>query len=327
VSLDPQLAEVFAAFGRLTHADLLAPEGAARVGEIAASFLAEPPSSVRVHDDVVAGPHGPVPVRVYRPLDDEKARAAVVWLHGGGWMAGDLDMPEADHTSRWLAAEAGVVVVSVAYRLAVDGVHFPVPNDDVVAAFRWVVAQADELGVDAGSVFLGGASAGGNLAAGVAMRLRDDGAAAPTGLVLVYPLVHPELPPFATPVEEQLAQIPAVLRFPQPLVNLLVENFLGGPVQEAEAYAFAALGKLEGLPPTLLLVSEYDDLRSSGEAFAEGLRGAGVAVELVCERGVPHGHLNLPRLNGTRNSLTRICSWLRSRSSASSEQVSSEAAR
>ena len=317
-SLDRQLAEVFAAFGQLTHADLLAPEGAARVAEIAASFLAEPPVPVRVHDDVVAGPHGPVPVRVYRPVDEEKARTALVWLHGGGWIGGDLDMPEADHTSRYLAAEAGVVVVSVDYRLAVDGVHFPVPNDDVVAAFRWLVANAEELGVDASSVFLGGASAGGNLAAGVALRLRDDGAAAPAGLVLVYPLVHPELPPFATSMEVQLSQLPAVLRFPPSILTPLVENFLGGPVHDAEAYAFAGLGKLEGLPPTLVLVSEYDDLRSSGETFAEGLRAAGVDVDFVCEAGVPHGHLNLPRLDGARTSLKHISSWVRSRSSSSS---------
>jgi len=319
VSLDPQLAEVFAAFGQLTHEDLLAPDAAARMGEITASFLAEPPSFVRVHDDVVAGPHGPIPVRVYRPVGEDEARGALVWLHGGGWMAGDLDMPEADHTSRWLAAEAGVVVVSVDYRLAVDGVHFPVPNDDVVAAFRWALDHAEELGVDAGSVFLGGASAGGNLAAGVALRLRDEAAVAPAGLVLAYPLVHPELPPFATPAEDLLAQLPPVLRFPPPLVTLLVENFLGGPVQDADPYAFAGLGKLEGLPPTLLVVSEYDDLRSSGEAYGEGLRGAGVDVELVCEAEVPHGHLNLPRLNGARNSLTHMGAWLRARSSASTE--------
>jgi acetyl esterase/lipase len=146
------------------------------------------------------------------------------------------------------------------------------------------------------------------------MRLRDGGDPPLAGLVLVYPVVHTELPTLASAIQDQLVDLPTVFRFPTEVVTSLVENFLGGSLNDASPHAFAALGNLKGLPPALVLVSEYDDLRSSGEAFAEQLRQAGVEVELLCEEGVPHGHLNLPRLAGTTHSLTCISSWLSSQS-------------
>ena len=132
---------------------------------------------VRVRSDAAPGPHGPVPVRVYADGDDDGRgageRPCLVWMHGGAFIAGDLDMPEADWFSREVARRAGAVVVSVDYRLCNEGVHYPVPHDDVVAAIRWARESAPELGIDPGRVSAGGASAGANLAAGVALKLRD----------------------------------------------------------------------------------------------------------------------------------------------------------
>ena len=122
----------------------------------------------------VDGPHGPVPVRVYEPADGDSRRSgrpALLWLHGGAFMFGDLDMPEADRTGREVCTRAGAVVVSVDYRRAVGGVHHPVPLDDCVAATRWLRDSAAGLGVDPGRIHLGGASAGGNLATATALRL------------------------------------------------------------------------------------------------------------------------------------------------------------
>ena len=96
------------------------------------------------------GPHGPVPVRIYEPPAGERTgRPCLVWAHGGGFLGGDLDMREADWTAREVCARAGAVVVSVDYRLAVDGVSYPVPHDDTVAAVAWVRDNAAALGIDA----------------------------------------------------------------------------------------------------------------------------------------------------------------------------------
>ena len=104
---------------------------------------------VDVRADTVPGPHGPVPVRIYTPPSRPGTdRAALVWVHGGAFLGGDLDMREADGVAREICARAGAVVVSVDYRLCHGGVTYPVPHDDVVAAVRWVRDNAADLGVE-----------------------------------------------------------------------------------------------------------------------------------------------------------------------------------
>lgn len=128
-----------------------------------------------VSEATVPGPHGDVPVRVYLPANPAGARPRplFVWCHGGGWVGGDLDMPEADATAREVCARSGAAVVSVDYRLATAGVHYPVPVDDVLAAWTWALQECSSWGASPQRAVLGGASAGGNLAAGAALRLRD----------------------------------------------------------------------------------------------------------------------------------------------------------
>jgi acetyl esterase len=123
---------------------------------------------------------------------------------------------------------AGAVVVSVDYRLAVGGVRFPVPHDDVVAAWRWVAAQASRLGVDPARLCLGGASAGGNLAAGAALRVREDGdAVRPARLLLVYSGLHPVLPEASPELAERLRELPPALRFLPADVERIHANYAG----------------------------------------------------------------------------------------------------
>jgi acetyl esterase/lipase len=250
----------------------------------------DPPPVVPTRDLVVDGPHGPVPVRVYGDPDGTD-RPALVWIHGGAFMFGDLDMPEADWTAREVCARSGAVVVSVDYRLAVGGVHHPVPLDDCVAAARWVRDRAEELGVDRGRISVGGGSAGGNLATATALRLRDEDAWQPAALIPVYPVLHPALPEPSTEVAALLDEVPPALRFTPQGTAGINANYLGG--QAADGYSFPALADLTGVAPTLVVTAEYDDLRTTGEAFAELLREAGGDVRLVQADGMLHGFLNL----------------------------------
>jgi acetyl esterase/lipase len=274
----------------------------------------EAPGSYVAPDAVVTereapGPHGPIPVRVYRPADQGDGAPLLVWCHGGGWVAGDLAMPEADATAREVATRAEATVVSVDYRLALEGVWFPVPLDDVVAAFRWAVAEAPALGADPSRVSLGGASAGANLAAGAALRLRDEGGPFPTALLLAYPCVHAVLPPPSAELAPKVAAITPTMAFAPEVLTPLVENYLGAPTSEATPYAMPALGDVAGLPPTLILNAEYDGLRASGEAFGAQLAAAGVAVEMRYEPDVAHGHLNSPWLADA--SFATMAAWVR----------------
>ena len=245
---------------------------------------------------MATGPHGPVPVRIYEPPAGARTgRPCLVWAHGGGFLGGDLDMREADWTAREVCVRAGAVVVSVDYRLAVDGVSYPVPHDDTVAAITWVRDNAADLGIDADRISIGGASAGANLTTGAVLKLRDRDAWLPRTLVFVYGVAHPVVPPASPALAAALAELPPILG-PQPgrRDDFLTVNFLGGPLSSADGYAMPALAVLDGLCPVLVLNAEYDHLRASGEAFTAALAIAGVDVRQVTVRGLLHGFLNQP---------------------------------
>ncbi|MGY1808639.1 alpha/beta hydrolase [Blastococcus sp. SYSU D00669] len=267
------------------------PAQRALLDEFTAITGAPEPPQVATRDTTAPGPHGPVPVRVYEPAEPGPERPALVWMHGGAFVGGDLEMPEADWTARQVAERAGAVVVSVDYRLCHGGVHYPVPHDDVVAAFRWVHGSAGELGVDADRIAIGGASAGGNLAIGAALKLRDEGPA-PAALLPIYPVAHAVVPPASASLAARTAEVPDVLRFFPPQTRWFNENYLGGPLSTADGYAFGALAVLDGLCPTLVINAEYDDLRASGEAFVAQCALAGVDVRQVTAVGMLHGFLN-----------------------------------
>lgn len=267
--------------------------------------------SVEVLSAAAPGPHGPVPVRVYLPSESGPSlRPIFVWCHGGGWCEGDLDMHEADATAREVASRAGAVVVSVGYRLAREGVHYPVPLDDVLASWRWALDSASQWQASADRAVLGGASAGGNLAAGAALRLRDEGGRQPAGLALVYPALHGELPVLTEAQSQAVAMSPrAEGHFRRGLV-LMLENYLGSPLDEAPLPAVPALAELAGLPPALVITCEWDLLRSSGEAFAAELECAGVPHRLLIAPGVGHGHLNSPWLPEAQRSYQDLADWV-----------------
>jgi acetyl esterase/lipase len=253
------------------------------------------PPTVHTREAAATGPHGAVPVRIYTPHSAaSSSRPCLVWLHGGGFIGGDLNMREADWTAREVCARADSVVVSVDYRLAVGGVSYPVPHDDAVAAVNWVRDRADALGVDSSRISIGGASAGGNLSAGAALRLRDREGWLPASLLLAYAPLHALIPPPSPSLAVALAELPPLFQRPTMDGHPLAVNYLGGPLSSADGYAFPANAVLDGLCPTLVINAEYDDLRASGEAFTAALAVAGIDVRQVMVRGVLHGFLNQP---------------------------------
>lgn len=268
------------------------------------------PPQVQVTDESAPGPNGDVPVRVYRSAGIIAGAPLFVWCHGGAWVWGSLDDAEADATSREVCARAGAVVVSVDYRLATEGVHYPVPLDDVVAATAWARTQAVRWGADPERLVLGGASAGANLAAGACVQVRDQGGTLPAALVLAYPCLHAPLPEPSEELAEKLSGISRVMAFAPEALTLMVENYTGRPLAETPTYAMPGNGDLTGLPPTLVINAEYDGLRASGETAVSAMRAAGVTCRQVVAEDVAHGHLSSPHLAQAQASFQDIADWI-----------------
>jgi acetyl esterase len=270
----------------LTWDDMTQAENRARLEHFATDPAPWSMADVEVTDVLAPGPHGDVPVRVYRPREPERS-GGLLWIHGGGFWAGDLDMPESYMVASELAVRTGLTVASVGYRLAVDGVHFPVPLDDVVAAWEWLVG---ELGTPAG-VSIGGASAGGALALSAAVRLRDSGVEVSAGLYLAYPVVHFPVPTLPDDIAAEMRALPQLLRFSPEVIEGMFANYVGR-LSAIPPLATPGHGVLAGLPPVFLMECEYDDLRPSADLLARQLVESGVEVTRWLATGMPHGHLN-----------------------------------
>jgi acetyl esterase/lipase len=255
-------------------------------------------AGVRTSDLTVVSPHGPQPARVYRDASAPPTGRALVWVHGGAFIGGHLDMPESNWVALELAAR-GIPVFAVDYTKCLGDVHHPVPSDDVFAAWEHARAHSAELfGVEPDRLHLGGASAGGALTSGVAARLRDGAGAIPAGLVLVYPVAHPDgAHPGSTPDPDA----------PHAQLSL---NYAGSPEALTDPHAFAGLGTGEGFPRTIVVVCEYDGLRPSGEAFAALLDSAGVDVDLHVEPGADHAHINEPSDPTALPTIEAIAGWM-----------------
>jgi len=252
-----------------------------------------PPQIGMVRDLTADGPPGPIPLRVYRPagVPASTPLAVLVFFHGGGWVIGDLETH--DVLCRQLTAGSGVSVVSVDYCLAPEH-KFPAAVDDAWAATRWVVAHAGELAVDASRLAVGGDSAGGNLAAVVALLARGKGAPAIAVQVLIYPVADlvGETRSYRDFAEGYLLTREGMRWF--------IAHYL---TAEAEAVDWRAsplrAQSLAGLPPALIVTAGFDPLRDEGEAYAERLREAGVRVDSVCYGGMIHGFVPMGRLLDT----------------------------
>jgi acetyl esterase len=249
-----------------------------------------PPAIGTVRNLAAEGPVGQIPLRLYRPagVSDATPLPVYVYFHGGGWVIGDLESH--DVLCRQLTAESGACVIAVDYRLAPEH-KFPAAADDAWAATRWIVGHAAELGVDAGRLAVGGDSAGGNLAAVVALMSRDAGGPAIALQVLIYPVtdVGRESPSYADFADGYMLTRDSMRWF--------TAHYLGRK-EEANDWRVSPLRapSLAGLPPALILTAGFDPLRDEGAAYATRLREAGVTVDYVSFGGMIHGFVGMGRV-------------------------------
>ncbi len=292
--LDPQAADLLAALAAAGGPPIVEAEVPAVREAMAALGAMSVPEDVReVTDAVVPGPAGDLPVRIYTPeLAGEAPQPALVWFHGGGFVIGDLDI--ADGTCRALCRRAGVVVVSVDYRLAPEHAY-PAAVEDALAAFDWVRDHAADLRVAPEHLAVGGDSAGGNLAAVVALQRRDDVAFQ----LLVYPTVDLRGVAEAAADHPSLDENAEGYLLTRDHMAWFTGHYFGdgldaGSARRTEPLASPLLvDDLAGAPPAFVLTAEFDPLRDEGEAYAARLRDAGVAVAATRYDGMIHAFFQL----------------------------------
>ncbi len=273
------------------------------------------PTTVATHDRTITARHGDLRVRDYVPAVSDTGAAALVWVHGGGFGAGGLDMPESHAVATALAA-AGHPVTTVDYhlvpafplvgrfRLKPSPNRYPVPVDDVADAFLDTTARHPGR-----AVVLGGASAGACLAASAAIGLRDGATRAPAGLALAYGLFHARLPTVSAALRARLRGI-ARLGIGPEMIRRMTLNYVGDEALAADPAVFPGTADVHGLPRTLLVDADRDALRASGEAFAEHLRAAGVPLEVSVVHDARHGFLDKPAAPGFSQAITLLAGWL-----------------
>jgi len=271
--------------------EFLSVEAERKVFEEVARALSRPRLEVgRVEDISVPGPAGGVPVRLYWPPGafPDSGFAAIVYIHGGGWTVGSIETH--DSVTREICVRSDMVVCSVGYRLAPEHT-FPAAVEDSCAAVRWLSQNAQDIGIDPDRIGVAGESAGGNIAAAVALAARDDATVKVAGQFLYYPGTCMVLD-FATPSRVELgtdcsfypsrAQIDAVVRHYAPTQADRL-NPLASPLLADE---------LTGVAPAVIVTAGFDPLRDEGRMYADRLRGFGVDVTYRCLETTIHGFLN-----------------------------------
>ena len=232
-----------------------------------------PESVGDVRDQSFAGPAGPVALRLYWPKDvapDDAGLPVVLYVHGGGWVIADLDVYDA--SPRAIANAAGAIVVSTHYRQGPED-KFPAAHDDTFAAYRWVLDNAASIGGDPRRIALVGESAGGNMAANIAIRARDEGLQAPLHQVLVYPVANNDMDSPSYVENAKAAPLGKAA------MGWFVQHAFHSPTETADPrIALAQRTDLAGLPPTTIILAEIDPLRSEGELLGNVLRDADVPV-------------------------------------------------
>lgn len=268
--------------------------------------------AVTTADLAVPSPDADLTARVYRPTGRDFG-AGLVWIHGGGWVGGDIDRPEAHWVSLELAAR-GIAVVSLGYRKALHGVRAAQLEDDVRRGWHAGREALRDLGIAGEAVHLGGASAGSALAAGLTLRMRDEDGPSPASVVLVYPLVHRELPPLSAEVADSVRGLPAAQVISPRAARAYTANVLGAD-DVVEPYLFPGdAPSLGGQPPVLILAAQRDLLRASSDRYARQLREAGVPVVSETQADVTHGYLDDPGLPEALASIDRMVRWMADRS-------------
>lgn len=262
-----------------------------------------PPLPVQLVDDESVDDE--IEIRIYDPANADDS-PAIMYMHGGGWVFGDLESH--DSVCRQLADQSRAVVVAVHYRLAPEH-PFPQALEDSFRVYRDMVENPDVYGIDPTRIAVAGDSAGGNLAAGVALRARDAGIQLPKAQLLVYPVID------ASTSTGTYAEFAEGFGLTRASMQWFWNHYLGS--DEARQDPFASLNlqqDVSGLPPTLLLTAEYDVLRDEGEAFGRQLQAAGVECEIERVHGMIHGFFHFTGLfERGKLAVDRAGHWLRDR--------------
>lgn len=233
-----------------------------------------PKDTLIVTDRTFPGAGGPVKMRVYQPKGAGPF-PVILYIHGGGWVIADLDTYDA--SPRGLASGTNAVVFSTHYRQA------PAAHEDTIAAYKWVLANAGKFKGDAKRIALVGESAGGNMAANVAIAARDEKLQAPVRQVLVYPVANNDT---NSPSYIENANAKPLNK---PMMEWFVKQTFASPADAADSrIALAKRTDLAGVAPTTIVLAQIDPLRSEGEALAKTLEAAGVPVDVRRFDGVTH---------------------------------------
>jgi acetyl esterase len=267
----------------------LTPEQARTAYRAARTALSpEPPPLAEIRDLTAPGRNGTIPLRLYRDGTNPAPRAGMIYLHGGGWVIGDLDTH--DVVCRQIAQRTGAIVVSVDYRMGPEH-KFPAAVDDAIDATAFVSTNAADLGIDPHRLAIAGDSAGGNLAAVVALDARDNHGPSIALQALIYPSIAMSM---TSPSQEQFAEGYGLTR---ETMIYFRNHYLrsNDDTQDWRASPIRATHH-ENLPPALIITAGFDPLRDEGEDYATTLIKAGIPVTIRRFPGQIHGFITMGRI-------------------------------
>ena len=287
MALHPQCA-AFLALGADAPELIDLPLSVGRAGAYADMTIAgEITKSVTISNQFIPGETADILIRIYRPAGSN-LKNGLVYFHGGGWSYFSVDMYDAQLSA--LADLTDSVIISVNYQKSPEH-KFPIPHDDCFTGLKWVFAHANELGIDETKIGIGGDSAGGNLAAGVALRNRDENLFPIAYQLLIYPCVGLN---FETDSYNNNA---VGYGLTKRTMSWLWSLYLNGPSDHGNYYAVPLSSKsYRDLPPAIVITAEFDVLRDDGSQYAEKLRNDGVKVIYRDYPGMIHGFFNCGKL-------------------------------
>lgn len=277
---------------------------ARRQYEARIALMAPPPQMAKVEERRIDGPGGEIRLRLYTP-EGSGPFPLMMFFHGSGFVLCSLDTH--DGMCRNLAAGIGCVVVSVDYRLAPEH-KFPKGLDDCLAATRWAADHAAELGIDPARIMVAGDSAGGNMAAVIALRLRDEGGPELCGQMLLYPVTD-----YHTPGTPSYAENADGYGLTRDTMEWFWAHYLNSPAEAENPHASPLRARdVTRLPPAYVSSAEYDPLRDEAERYGMRLREAGVPTVITRFAGMNHGFLFwVGIVGGADAAMAEACAWAR----------------
>ncbi|MBN1210176.1 MAG: alpha/beta hydrolase [Myxococcaceae bacterium] len=263
----------------------------------------EPIAVGAVRELVLETAHVPLKARHYAPVKSAQPRPLLVFLHGGGFVIGDLDTH--DSACRLLCRHADLHVLAVDYRLAPEH-PFPAALEDATAAFAWACAHAEALGADPARIAVGGDSAGGNLAAALSQLTVREGPRAPVAQLLLYPAMD------RTVERASLGHFAEGFFLTRADIDWFQQHYTGSADCSDPRISPLLCRELSGLPPALVITAGFDPLRDEGEAYASALQQAGTSATLRRFDGFVHGFANMVGVSqACRDAVVEIASMLR----------------